>query len=57
MSTGNVLVPGIYAIVDRTPAITTPSSGTAVKTTASIMMMNGTAVNGISQLRTASGTT
>ena len=26
MSTGNVLVPGIYAIVDRTPAITTPSS-------------------------------
>lgn len=57
MSTGNVLVPGIYAIVDRTPATTTPSGGTAVKTTASIMMMNGTAVNGISQLRTASGTT
>lgn len=57
MSTGNVLVPGIYAIVDRTPATTTPSSGTAVKTTASIMMMNGTAVNGISQLRTANGTT
>ncbi|MDR4002456.1 MAG: SpaA isopeptide-forming pilin-related protein [Bifidobacterium sp.] len=46
MSTGNVLVPGIYAIVDRTPATTTPSGGTAVKTTASIMMMNGTAVIG-----------
>ena len=57
MCTGNRRGPGIYAIVDRTPATTTPSSGTAVKTTASIMMMNGTAVNGISQLRTASGTT
>ena len=57
MSTGNVLVPGIYAIVDRTPATTTLSSGTAIKTTASIMMMNGTAVNGVNQLRTAGGTT
>ena len=56
MSTGNVLVPGIYAIVDRTPATTTLSSGTAIKTTASIMMMNGTAVNGVNQLRTG-GTT
>lgn len=57
MSTGNALVPGIYAIVDRTPATTTLSSGTAIKTTASIMMMNGTAVNGVNQLRTAGGTT
>ena len=57
MSTGNVLVPGIYAIVDRTPATTPLSRGTAIKTTASIKMMNGTAVTGVNQLRTAGGTT
>ena len=57
MSTCNVLVPGIYASVDHTPATATLSSGTAIKTTASIMMMHGTAVNGVNQLRTAGGTT
>ena len=44
-------------IFHRTPSTTTLSSGTAIKTTASIMMMNGTAVNGVNQLRTAGGTT
>lgn len=48
----------IYAIVERVhrrqPAF---AYSTAIKTTASIMMMNGTAVNGVNQLRTAGGTT
>ncbi len=52
-TTGNVLVPGIYAVVDRTAS--TDGSGKPVE--ASIMMMNGTAVNNITQLVVSSGQT
>lgn len=50
-TTGNVLVPGIYAIVDRT----SPTDGTGESVKAAIMMMNGTAVNNVTQLVTSSG--
>ena len=52
ISTGAVLTPGIYAVVDRTPATVEQQSESA-----SIMMMNGTGVSGADQLITADGST
>lgn len=52
-TTGNVLVPGIYAVVDRT----SPTDGAGEPVEAAIMMMNGTAINDITQLVTSSGQT
>ena len=52
ISTEAVLTPGIYAVVDRTPATVEQQSESA-----SIMMMNGTGVSGADQLITADGST